>query len=62
MEMTVGAGVQGRLYLASWLRLLAAVDGQVELSRPQISMKNVGSVYQFAPAALSVAVGLEWIL
>jgi hypothetical protein len=62
MGVTAGAGVQGRLYLASWIRLLAAVGGQVELSRPQISMKGVGSVYQFAPAALSVAVGLEWML
>ncbi len=60
--MTAGAGVQGRLYLASWIDLLAAVDGQVELSRPQISIKGVGSVYQFAPAALTVALGLEWIL
>ena len=62
MGMTAGTGIQGRLYLASWLRLLATVGGQVELSRPQISMKGVGSVYQFAPAALSVAFGLEWIL
>jgi hypothetical protein len=60
--MTAGAGIQGRLYLASWVRLLTTVGGQVELSRPEISMKGVGSVYQFAPAALSVAVGLEWIL
>jgi hypothetical protein len=60
--MTAGAGAQGRLYLASWIRLLAAVGGQVELSRPQISIDGVGSVYQFAPAALTVALGLEWIL
>jgi hypothetical protein len=60
--MTAGAGVQGRLYLASWIRLLAAVGGQVELTRPQISIKGLGSVYQFAPAALTVALGLEWIL
>jgi hypothetical protein len=60
--MTAGAGAQGRLYLASWIRLLMAVGGQVELSRPQISINGVGSVDQFAPAALLVAGGLEWIL
>ena len=60
--MTAGAAIQGRLYLASWIRLLAAVGGQVELSRPRISIKGLGSVYQFAPAALTLALGLEWIL
>lgn len=62
LGMTAGAVIQGRLYLASWIRLLAAVGGQVELSRPKISIKGLGSVYQFAPAALTVALGLEWIL
>jgi hypothetical protein len=33
--MTAGAGIQGRLYLASWIRLLTTVGGQVELSRPR---------------------------
>jgi hypothetical protein len=61
-EIPLGAGAQGRLYLASWIRLLLAVGGEIELFRPQISIKGVGSVYQFAPAALSAAVGLEWIL
>ena len=61
-ELPIGAGAQGRLYLASWIRLLVAVGGEIELFRPQISIKGVGSVYQFAPAALSAAVGLEWIL
>lgn len=68
--MTAGAGAQGRVYLTSWLRLLMAVGGQIELSRPQISMVGGGApytsdrfqVYQFSPAVLSVAVGLEWSL
>jgi hypothetical protein len=68
--MTLGAGAQGRVYLASWIRLLMAVGGQIELSRPQISMDGEGTpwtsdrfkVYQFTPAVFSVALGLEWIL
>ena len=68
--MTAGVGAQGRVYLASWIRLLMAAGGQIELSRPQISIGGEATaytsyrieVYQFAPAALSVAVGLEWIL
>ena len=68
--MTLGAGAQGRVYLASWIRLLMAVGGQIELFRPQISMDGEGTpwtsdrfeVYQFTPAVFSVALGLEWIL
>jgi hypothetical protein len=60
--MTAGAGVQARLYLASCIRLLVAAGGQVELSKPQISIDGVGSVFQFAPATLIIASGLEWIL
>jgi hypothetical protein len=60
--MTAGAGAQGRLYLASWISLLIAAGGQIEVSRPVIFLGGVGSVYQFSPAALSFTVGLEWIL
>ena len=68
--MTAGAGAQGRAYLAGWICLLMAVGGQIELSRPQIWIDGVGApytsdryeIFRFAPAALSVAVGVEWIL
>ena len=65
--MTLGAGAQGRVHLASWIRLLMAVGGQIELSRPQISVGGEQQaykfeVYQFAPAALTAALGLEWSL
>jgi hypothetical protein len=74
---SAGAGVQGRVYLARWIRLLAAVGGEVELVRPQILIDGLGPldpdplaeppapptrVYRFAPAALTVALGLEWAL
>jgi len=49
-----------------------AVGGHIELSRPQISVAGGKpgdnlepyqfDVYQFAPAALTVAIGLEWML
>jgi hypothetical protein len=68
--MTLGAGAQGRIYLASWIRLLMVVGGQIELSRPKLSIDGEVTrftsyrfdVYQFAPAALTAALGLEWIL
>jgi hypothetical protein len=64
--MTLGAGAQGRVHLASWIRLLMAVGGQIELSRPQISVGGEQAykfeVYQFAPAALTAALGIEWSL
>jgi hypothetical protein len=57
-----GVGAQGRVYLASWLSLALSVDGQVEASRPRLSIGGVGVVDQLAPAAFSVMVGPEWIL
>jgi len=70
--MTAGVGAQGRVYVTNWLRLLIAVGGQIELSRPQISVAGGKpadnlqpyrfDVYQFAPAALTFAVGMEWML
>jgi hypothetical protein len=72
-----GVGAQGRLYLASWLRLLVAVKGEIVLVRPQISIAGLGPldpnpqaeppapptpVYRFAPAAFSATLGLEWAL
>jgi len=71
-EMSVGAGAQGRIYVASWLRLVVAAGGQIQLSRPQLSVAGAQpaaylepygfEVYRFAPAVGSIAVGLEWIL
>lgn len=60
--MTVGAGVQARLTIVSRLRLLMKLEGGLELSRPEISIDGLGSIYRLAPAALAIAVGTEWIL
>jgi hypothetical protein len=76
--MSAGAGLQGRLYLARWLRLVAAVAGEVELVRPELSISGLGPiappardaeppdpptpVYRFASAALVATLGLEWAL
>jgi len=72
-----GVGAQGRLYLAGWIRLLAAVGGEIELVRPQISIAGLGPldpnpaaappapstpIYRFAPAAFTATLGLEWTL
>ena len=57
-----GAGAQGRLYLASWFSLLAVIGGEVEVSRPQISIDGIGNIGQLGPAAFTVTVGSEWIL
>jgi hypothetical protein len=59
---TVGAGAQARIYPATWLSLFLAASAQIELSRPEISIKGIGPVENFAPVALFVAFGLEWIL
>jgi hypothetical protein len=58
----VGAGAQGRLYLARWFSLILGVDAQIETSRPQLSIDGVGTVGQLGPAVFTVMVGPEWIL
>jgi hypothetical protein len=75
--MSAGAGLQGRIHLATWLRLFAAVGVEIELVRPQFLVENLGPlepdpaqedpapptpVYRFAPAALTGTIGLEWAL
>jgi len=62
IRMTAGPGVQGRVYLANWIRLLTAVGAQIDLSHPQISLAGIGSVYNFTPLSLTIALGLEWSL
>jgi hypothetical protein len=57
-----GIGVQARYDLASWLALLAGVDARIEGSRPRIAIEGVGRVGQLGPAAVKIALGLEWIL
>lgn len=78
IAMSAGAGLQGRLHLASFVRLLLAVSGEIELVRPQLLIQGLGPlappakemeppdpptpVYRFAPAALTALLGLEWAL
>jgi hypothetical protein len=60
--LAAGGGLQGRLYLARWLSLTALIDGQIETSRPKLSIDGVGAVDQLGPAAVTVMLGPEWIL
>jgi hypothetical protein len=72
LGVSLGVGVQGRIHLASFLRLLATVAGEVELLRPEIVIDQLGRlapgkqstppIYRFAPAALTATLSLEWAL
>jgi hypothetical protein len=72
LGVSLGAGLQGRIHLASFLRLLATVAGEVELLRPEIVIDQLGRlvpgkqstppIYRFAPAALTATLSLEWAL
>lgn len=72
LGLSLGAGVQGRIHLARFLRLLATVAGEVELLRPEIVIDQLGRLvpgkqstpplYRFAPAALTATLSLEWAL
>lgn len=75
--VSVGAAAQGRVHLASWLRLLATVAGEMALVRPDLQVRGLGalapppdgdppdpptSIYRFAPATLTATLSLEWAL
>lgn len=60
--LATGVGLRARLNLAPWLGLIAGVDGEVHLSRPEISIDGVGSFERLGSAAATVTVGSEWIL
>lgn len=57
-----GVGLRVRYTLGSWFSLGAGVDGEYEVSRPQITVDDVGRLGRFAPAAVTITVGPEWIL
>jgi len=66
----VGIGARARLSIAPWLGVVAAVDGEVELSRPEVGaspppesqLPTSDQVVRLAPAAAILSVGVEWIL
>jgi hypothetical protein len=58
----VGAAVVGYWYPSNWLALFLSVGGRVQTSRPVVSLDVIGTVYQVAPAELTLAIGSEWIL
>jgi hypothetical protein len=77
IAVDAGAGIQGRVHIRSWIRLLASVVAAVELVRPQLSIERLGplapppegdpadaptKIYGFAPASLAATLSLEWAL
>jgi len=72
---SVGIGARSRFLITPWLGLVAAVDGELQLSRPEVSVSLPPSgsqqpipestpvvVERLAPAAATITVGVEWIL
>jgi len=66
---SVGIGAQSRLLIAPWFGLVAAVDGEVQLSRLEVSvspppesrLETSEQVVRTAPVAATLTVGAEWI-
>jgi hypothetical protein len=57
----VGVGAIGRVQVLHWLALMVGVGAQLELSRPIILLRTVGTVRQLAPMSGIVQLGPEWI-
>jgi len=65
----VGLGVRTRLLFAPWLGLVAGIDGELQLSRPEIGVSpppvsqvpTSDRVERLAPLAATLTAGMEWI-
>lgn len=57
-----GLGVQARVPLVRWLALAAGGELQIQTSRPQIAIDDVGVIEQLLPVAGVFTLALEWIL
>jgi len=71
-----GVGAQARFLFASWFGIIAAVDGELQFARPEVSVSLPGPppqgshfpaqvavpVERLAPAAATLTVGFQWIL
>jgi hypothetical protein len=57
-----GVGLRARFLLTPWLGLVAAADGDVQLSQPEVTLEGVGSVERLYPVAATASIGAEWIL
>lgn len=59
--LSAGIGMQAQLLVTSWLALVAGIDGELQFSRPEVILRDVGLVERLAPAAATITVGSEWI-
>jgi hypothetical protein len=60
-SFAVGVGALARVQPLHWLALMVGVGAQMELSRPIILLRTVGTVRQLAPVSGIVQLGPEWI-
>jgi hypothetical protein len=56
-----GVGAQARADVAPWLNLFLGVDGQLQMSQPELRVDGIGPVERLLPAAITATVGSEWI-
>lgn len=59
--LATGLGIQGRVRVAAHVNLIAAADADVQTSRPELSIGGAGSLGRLGRAAVSIALGVEWI-
>jgi hypothetical protein len=57
----VGVGAQARAQIAAWFSLFFGVEGQIQMSQPQLTVDEIGPVERLLPAAIITTLGSEWI-
>jgi len=60
--IAAGFGAHARWHIVPWLALFAAIEAELEGSRPQFSLDEVGPFQRFLPAAVAGSIGTEWIM
>ncbi|HEX6242689.1 MAG TPA: hypothetical protein VFZ61_17370 [Polyangiales bacterium] len=58
----IGVGAQARYHFIQWFSVFGGVDAQLQTARPALAIEDLGSLGQLWPAALTLTLGVEWIL
>jgi len=60
--LAIGAGLQARFPLTTWLNVLGSVDLKLQAAQPRLSIDGLGEISKLGWAAAELSLGSEWIL
>jgi hypothetical protein len=60
--LAIGAGLQARFPLTTWLNVLGSFDLKLQAAQPRLSIDGLGEISKLGWAAAELSLGSEWIL